>query len=192
MMTSAGELHEQPDGQLIAQSMADGDAFGSIYDRHAPAIAAYLSRRVAADAVEGLLSDVFVAAFEARARFDTGRSSALPWLYGIAGNLVRRHHRSAERERRANRRAATLRLVDDTSARPFDEVVQVNADNQALLSQLATIIGKQSDVDREVLLLFAWEELSYAEIADAVGIPVGTVKSKLNRIRRSLRRSQNG
>lgn len=183
-MMSATEV----DGAVIARSVREPELFGTIYDRHAPALAAYLGRRLAPEAVEGLLADVFVAAFEGRQRFDETSDSALPWLYGIARNLVRRHHRSADRERRATGRVASLRVVEAASARGLDDLVGASTDNASTLTAVQRFIDDQSAIDREVLLLYAWEELSYGQIADAVDIPVGTVKSKLNRMRRLLRR----
>lgn len=181
-------LTEELDGEVISLSLDDPAAFGRIYDRHASALATYLARRVANSYVETLLSDVFFAAFESRHRFDLGAKSALPWLYGIARNKVGHHHRSVERERRAEGRAASLRLVDVNSAPAIDEVVAETTLRASRLAAARDFIEAQNEADRELLLLYAWEELSYSEIAEAVDIPVGTVKSKLNRIRRALRK----
>lgn len=181
---SSGEC----DADLIGRSRSETEAFGALYDRHAPALAAYLTRRVAADQVEGLLADVFVAAFEQRERFDRSRASALPWLYGIARNLVRRHYRSTSRERRATDRLASLSAVDAGARSPFEEAVLATADADADIDRILAALADQPEIDREVLLLFAWEDLGYAEIADVLDIPVGTVKSRLNRIRQKLRR----
>ncbi len=178
---------DEPDAEVIARSTTDAEAFAALYDRYAEDLARYLTRRVAVDQVEGLLADTFVAAFEHRHRFDPTRPTALPWLYGIARNLVRRHHRSQGREGRATRRLASLAPSEANRIPAVEEVVEAAADAGGDLDRLLAAVGRQADIDREVLLLYAWEELTYAEIAEALGIPVGTVKSRLNRVRRKLR-----
>ncbi len=174
------------DAELIDRSLWDNEAFGALYDRHAPQLAAYLMRRVAPDHVEGLLSDVFVAAFEHRRKFDRSHASALPWLYGIARNLVRRHCRTHSRERVAIDRLAGLTRIDAMYS--VDELPDGSSTTDVDRERLLAAIDRQPEIDREVLLLYAWEELGYVEIAEALDIPVGTVKSRLNRIRRKLRR----
>ena len=175
------------DGELIARSVADAEAFAAVYDRHAEQVGRYLVRRVAPGQVESLLADVFVAAFEHRHRFDPTRPNALPWLYGIARNLVRHHHRALGRERRATGRLASQVAVDADGAPWFEDRVEAIADANGELDRILTAIGHQAEIDREVLLLYAWEGLTYAEIAEALAIPVGTVRSRLFRIRRKLR-----
>src|SRR5690349_588970 len=91
------------DAQLIDESLVDGGRFGEIFDRHAHAIFWFLARRIGLDDAGDLLSEVFLAAFEARVRFDRDRPSALPWLYGIAANLLSKHHRH---------RASELRMLE--------------------------------------------------------------------------------
>ncbi len=177
------------DGEVIACSITDPALFGDIYDRHAPAIAAYITRRVPSSDVEPLLSDIFVAAFEHRAQFNTESTSALPWLYGIARNTVSQHYRSAERERRATGRMANLVVVNATSARATDEIVEASTIGAARLEAARSFIDRQSATDRELLLLYAWDELTYDQISEALNIPLGTVKSKLSRLRQALRRS---
>ena len=105
-------------------------------------------------------------------------------MYGIAGNLVMKHLRSNGRQRDALLRLATR---GDGSQQPFDERVTDVAANAQLLSEVAEVIRDLPDRDREVVFLFAWEELSYTEIAEALDTPVGTVRSRLNRVRTSLR-----
>ncbi len=173
------------DSRLIADSLTDPVAFAGIFDRHASALLQYLMRRVGPSDAEGLLGELFRVAFESRTRFDLSRSDARPWLYGIAANLVMKHHRT-----RARRDHALARLAivgPDRSKSAFDELV-VDADaNAALLAMICQAIDDLPDVDRELVLLYAWQELTYAEIAEAMGIPVGTVRSRLNRVRSTLR-----
>src|SRR5437588_12916250 len=87
----------------MEESLVDVGRFGEIFDRHAQAIFRFLGRRIGPDDAGDLLSEVFLAAFEARTRYDRGRSSALPWLYGIASNLLNKHYR---------RRASELQVLE--------------------------------------------------------------------------------
>jgi RNA polymerase sigma-70 factor (ECF subfamily) len=168
------------DAEVIAASRADPAAFAEIYDRHAGAIVRFLVRRVGADGDE-LLGEVFRIAFERRATFDAGRADAAPWLYGIAANLVARYRRGAAR------RARALARID--RAQPDDEaervVAMVDADRR--WPEVTTLIAGLPAGEREVVLLYAWEDLSYDQIAVTLDIPIGTVRSRLNRARRRLR-----
>src|SRR5262245_47711235 len=85
------------DAAVIGRSLAEGEAVGLIYDRHAPTLLRFLGRRGGAEVAEQLLGEVFRIAFERRKSFDSSRETALPWLYGIAGNLLRKHRRSEAR-----------------------------------------------------------------------------------------------
>lgn len=173
------------DSRLIAASLADPPAFAAIFDRHAAALLQYLARRVGASEAEGLLGELFRIAFESRSRFDLSRPDARPWLYGIAANLVMKHHRNRSRHDRALGRLASAR--PDLSTATFeDRVVDADA-NAELLAAVVQAIDELPDIDREAVLLYAWQELSYAEIAEALEIPVGTVRSRLNRVRATLR-----
>jgi RNA polymerase sigma factor (sigma-70 family) len=162
------------DASVLTTSLRDREAFAEIFERHFDAIYGYLARRVGAELATDLAADVFLAAFERRSRYDTGRAEALPWLYGIAANKLRRHRRSEDRRLRALARTPPARVVDGDHVNAIDALVA-----EALVS---LAIG-----DREVLLLFAWADLAYEEIAEALDIPVGTVRSRLNRARRVLR-----
>ncbi|MDJ0788784.1 MAG: sigma-70 family RNA polymerase sigma factor [Myxococcota bacterium] len=172
-MTSAS------DAELIAQSLPDPEAFGGLFDRHAPALLGYLVRRVGRATAEGLLGEVFRIAFEARDRFDPSRRSALPWLYGIASNLLLKHHRTEGRRLRA-----TARLAHE----PAPETgLEERASARSILLQVAVAIEDLPGEERSVLLLHAWEGLPYPAIAEALEIPVGTVRSRLHRARGRLR-----
>lgn len=174
---------EPDDAALIERSLSDPAAFGAVYDRHAGVLARYLIRRVGADDGEALLGDLFRIAFERRARYQMDRRDARPWLYGIAANLVMKQHRGSARRWRA-----VERLAARPDARPSlaDDVAGA-VDAERSWKHVAQAIDELAPGDREVLLLFAWEQLSYAEIAEALSIPVGTVRSRLNRVRRTLR-----
>jgi len=176
---------EPSDADLIAASLAEPAAFGAIFDRHASTILRYFGRRVEPAAAEGLLGEVFRIAFEQRASFDPSRASARPWLYGIAANLVGRHRRSERRRLHAMARLAARQPIDQNDV--VGEHAAGSLDAAEAWSRLAGTVDLLPAVEREALLLFAWENLSYDDIADALGVPVGTVRSRLNRARRRLR-----
>lgn len=177
------DVDSDSDAVVIAGSLVDPGRFGVIFDRHATVLHRYLVRRVGPVDADSLLGDVFLISFEKRSTFDTSRASARPWLYGIATNLIGRHRRSEERRLRAVGRLAGRRLPDTDLA---DQVTgAVDAAN--LWNQLAARIVELPDAERDTLMLHAWEALSYEEIADVLEIPIGTVRSRLNRARRRIR-----
>lgn len=170
------------DAQILRLSLEEPEAFGAIFDRHADPLLRYLVRRVGRTTAEGLLGELFRTAFEARVRFDPERASALPWLYGIASNLLLKHHRTEGRRLRA-----TARLASEPMANGAGERVAETAGARATLEHVAEAIEELSASERDVLFLFAWEELGYQEIALALDVPVGTVRSRLHRARERLR-----
>lgn len=170
------------DAELLEASLVDPGRFGEIFDRHAPAIFRFLGRRIGSEDAGDLLSEVFLAAFESRRRYDGDRTSALPWLYGIASNLLSKHHRH---------RAAELRALDRLLV-PGDrhdhaDAVTASVDAQVELRAMAKLLEELPASERDALLLYAWEDLTYREVADALGVPTGTVRSRLNRVRRRIR-----
>jgi RNA polymerase sigma factor (sigma-70 family) len=105
-----------------------------------------------------------------------------PWLYGIATNLLRRHVRVEERRCRSLARAAAADRPPTAGGEAEDRL-----DAQALRRPLAAALATLNRGDRDVLLLTAWADLTYAEIATVLDIPIGTVRSRLNRARRLTR-----
>jgi RNA polymerase sigma factor (sigma-70 family) len=173
---------EVSDGAVIADSLETPQAFGVIFDRHGSTLFRFLARRVDPSDAEDLLGEVFRIAFERRSTFEQERDSARPWLYGIAANVIAKHYRSEARRHRAIARVAASRALDDDPA----ERAVAAADASARWSRVMDAIGALAEAERQVLLLFAWEELSYDEIALTLGIPVGTVRSRLSRGRARL------
>jgi RNA polymerase sigma factor (sigma-70 family) len=165
---------------LIARSRSHPSAFVPVFERHFDVIYAYLSRRVGGQAAADLASDTFAEAFAARERYDETRADARPWLFGIATNLLRHHFRT-ERLRPptiSGVEAATPSEEDAANAR-----LDAHRSRPALMRALADIDEGQ----RDVLLLYAWAELDYGQIAEALSLPVGTVRSRLSRARARLR-----
>jgi len=176
-------MDARTDAEAIARSLDTPASFGDVFDRHATTLFRYFVRRVGPDDADSLLGELFRVAFEKRATFDTERSDARPWLYGIAGNLLARH-----RQGEARRLAATARLLN-TSIVTADDVPDVDArlDATRLWVDVAAAIATLPKGERDTLLLFAWEGMQYEQIAAALGVPVGTVRSRLNRARGRLR-----
>ena len=169
------------DADVIRRSLSVPEAFGLIYDRHAPALLRFLGRRAGARVAEGLLGELFRVAFERRKTFDASRASALPWLYGIGSNVLLKHRRNEARRLRASARMAT-------AGGPATRRASVAAlDARLLFPRVADAIESLPDPEREALLLFAWEELPYESVAEALDLPIGTVRSRLNRARARLR-----
>jgi RNA polymerase sigma factor (sigma-70 family) len=151
-------------------SLDDPAAFGAIFDRHYPAVHAFAQRRVGYELAEEVASETFARAFAQRRRYD-GRPDPLPWLLGIATNLMRRHWRSERRRLDAYARVA------------FQQATHVDpAAAESAIKAVARLPRRQ----REVVLLHVWADLSYEQIARALDIPVGTVRSRLNRARGTL------
>jgi RNA polymerase sigma factor (sigma-70 family) len=172
------------DAAIIERSLAEPDRFAVLFDRHAPRIHRYIARRVGREVADDLVADTFLAAFAKRQRYLSAYPDAGPWLYGIATNLIGQHRR--DEVRRLRLAQAALREPDVPS-----HADQVTADVTAgsVRGLLAAALAELPDGDRDVVILIAWEQLTYSETARAVGIPVGTVRSRLNRARATLRRS---
>jgi RNA polymerase sigma factor (sigma-70 family) len=169
------------DAEVIGRSLGEPEAFGLIYDRHAPALLRFLGRRVGARIAEELVGDLFRIAFERRKTFDVSRASALPWLYGIGSKVLLKHRRAEARRLRASARMATAEGAANRRASA------AALDARLLFPRVADAIESLPDPEREALLLFAWEELPYESVAEALDLPIGTVRSRLNRARARLR-----
>lgn len=183
----AGVLRVGPrtDYDLIRASLHRPEVFAEIFDRHAPAIHRFLSRRVG-DLADDLLSETFLTAFRRRGDYRADRVDVRPWLYGIGANLIRRHQRDEVARYRALGRSSVSAVVPRfRSADEFDGAVD-RLDAQALGPSLASALAALEARDREVLLLIAWGDLNYAEVATVLDIPVGTVRSRLHRARRRI------
>jgi len=170
------------DHDAIRRSLTDPPAFAAVFDRHFGTIHRYLARRAGTQVADDLASEVFTVAFARRASYELERVSALPWLYGIASNLLRANHRADRRDL-----ALLSRVWEPDRSPPFEEEVDTGIDARRRVRELQAPLAALTEDDVTTLLLYAWEELSYTEIAEVQGIPVGTVRSRLNRVRRRLR-----
>jgi RNA polymerase sigma factor (sigma-70 family) len=155
--------------------------FEQLFERHAPELLRYCFRRTADAALaEDLVSAVFLEAWRRRRDLRAG-SDRRPWLYGIATNLVRHQWRARRRHATALARLAAGRL--DVAA--ADELVARQDEMRRVLAAVASLPRREQDV----LALCVWSGLSYEEAARALGVPVGTVRSRLSRARASLEKS---
>jgi RNA polymerase sigma factor (sigma-70 family) len=170
------------DATLIERSRADPEAFATIFDRHATEIHRYASRRLGAALAEDVVGDTFLTAFRRRDRYDLTYRDARPWLFGIATNMISRHRHAEVRFYRALARTG----VDPVIESPADAVLtRVAAAGQR--RAIAAALARLSQPDRDTVLLVDWAELSYDQAASALQVPVGTVRSRLNRARRKVR-----
>jgi RNA polymerase sigma-70 factor (ECF subfamily) len=157
---------------------------GDLFDEHADAIHAFVARRLGPDVARDVVAEVFRVALESFGAYDPDRGAPRAWLYGIAANLVRRHWRSEARRLSALGRMAAR--TDDVELGTTDSV-DGRLDAEARLRVLVQRIAHLAPDDRDLLLLVAWEGVSYRDAAAALAIPEGTIASRLNRIRSLLR-----
>ncbi|MEU4572458.1 RNA polymerase sigma factor [Nonomuraea sp. ATR24] len=170
------------DAELINASLTEPEAFANLFDRYSAMLYRYASRRLGPEPAEDVVGETFLVAFSRRTSYDLSCPDARPWLFGILTKLISRHRRTEAARYRALMRVAADRDVES----PADRVaagVSAQAAGPGLASALAALPAK----DRDVLLLIAWGDLTYEEAARALGIPIGTVRSRLNRGRRKVR-----
>jgi RNA polymerase sigma factor (sigma-70 family) len=177
------ELERPSDEELWQSAMVGStDAWGELFLRHQKAVYYYCFRRTAErDAAEDLTSAVFLEAWGLRTRVRLYGDSALPWLYGIATMLSRNHERTLRRYRGALGRIAPADAVPDPAAEVAERI-----DAQRQAERVRALFREVPQRDREVLELAALGTLSVAEIATALGVAPGTVKSRLSRARARL------
>ena len=165
----------------------ESEAFGILFERHARTIYNYCFRRVGSWAVaEDLVSIVFL---EAWRRIDKPLPGGkeLPWLLGIATNVVR-NRRRAER-----RHAAALRRVPQPRPDPsFADDSDQRIDDEELMGRALTLLARLPRREQDVFALCAWSGLCYEDTAIALQIPVGTVRSRLSRARARLQELEPG
>jgi RNA polymerase sigma factor (sigma-70 family) len=165
--------NDRTDAELLTGLRVEPELVAVLFDRHAAAVFRFLARRAGSAAAEDLLSEVFAAALDARKRVVAHHSgSALPWLYGIALNVLRRHLRTL----------AQRHIVTRDPGMDWD-AVDARLDAQAHRSQLRAALRDLSSGERDVLLLVAWEGLTPTEAAQVLGISKVAARSRLHRAR---------
>jgi len=164
------------DADIIAYSLENPAAFEEIFDRHWAAVLRYARQRTGSDMGEEIAARTFLVAFEQRGKFGQKHLSAKPWLFGIATNLI---HRQRRQERSHLR--ALQRMPKPSLESPADSSAKLDAQAQRLL--LVGALDRLDQRDRDTFLLSALADLSYPEIALALDVPVGTVRSRISRAR---------
>jgi RNA polymerase sigma-70 factor (ECF subfamily) len=159
---SLGRRRTRADARAEAEA-AFADHFGEIHR--------YFHRRVGRDNADDLAAETFLRAWRGWRGYDPARGAVRPWLYGIATKLLSCHYRDEQRRLRAYARAS---VEPPGAAAPQDH-------------RVAAALADLSPRDRDLVLLHAWAGLTYEEIAQALGIPIGTVRSRLHRIRSRIR-----
>jgi RNA polymerase sigma-70 factor (ECF subfamily) len=175
---------ETTDASIIERSRHEPELFSMIFDRYFIAIHRYAASRLGPGAAEDIAADTFLAAFDQRDRYDLAYPEARAWLYGIATNRIGRYRRSEIRLYRALGRSAARDDAGNHADRVADQVTA-----ERLSPDLARGLARLSKGDRDALLLVVCAQFSYAEVAHALAIPIGTVGSRINRARRKLRKT---
>ena len=167
----------EDDAAVVDRSLREPQVFAALFDRHAQVLHRYASRRVGPNDADDVVMATFTAAFEARTRFVAPEHrSARPWLFGIASNVVKRHYRTSRRCDDLTDRLEQQRPSASMATETVDEYLA-----------LASALRHLPDADRETLLMVSLGELSYEEAAEALDVPIGTVRSRVNRARSRLR-----
>lgn len=170
------------DAELIARSCREPGLFEPLFERHFAAVYRYLRRRVGDASAEELAAETFLRAFAGRERYRPHSStSALPWLFGIATNLMLEQARRQERQKRAYDRVAVAaeRLAEGDWA--GDHLIAVEE-----AERIVAVVSLLPEPQREVLLLRAWADLTSEEIGEALAIPAATARSRLGRARAAV------
>jgi RNA polymerase sigma factor (sigma-70 family) len=160
----------------------DADAFGELFDSYAKAVYNHAFRLIGDWSVaEDVMAQTFLEAWRSRERIAADGGSLRPWLLGIATNLARGHRRASRRQA-----AALSRLGAPPDSPDFSDDVTGRLDDADRIAALHRSLSCLRPDELEVLALCAWSGLSYAEAAEALGVPVGTVRSRLSRARARL------
>jgi RNA polymerase sigma-70 factor (ECF subfamily) len=177
----------EDDDLAVWRSAASGDpdAFAVLFHRHARAVYNHCFRQSGSwSEAEDLTSVVFLEAWRRRATVRLERGSVRAWLLGVATNVCRNRTRSLRRHR------AALSRVPDPATQPDPAAdVAARVDDERTIRTVLDEVRRLPRREREVLVLCAWDGLSYAEAAIALGVPIGTVRSRLSRARSRLVRS---
>ncbi|GGR73787.1 siderophore-interacting protein [Streptomyces aureoverticillatus] len=185
METNQGELQERRERlQALRVRIRDGDAdaFGEVFDAYARSVYNH-AYRLTGDwsTAEEVVSLTFLEAWRLRKRLEVAGGSVRPWLLGIATNVTRNQRRAARRHT-----AAVARLPRGEAVADFAEEVAGRVDDAEQLALVRAALAKLRRPEREVLALCVWSGLGYEAAAAALGIPVGTVRSRLSRARTKL------
>ena len=179
-------VHADPagttDSEHVEASLLDPQAFTVLFERHAGPVYRYLVKRVGPQDAEDLVGETFATAFRLRTKYDLSRPDARPWLFGIATNLAHHHWRSKGRRQTSYVAAAGGIVTEDHSEEATSLVFFSSQEDY-----IAQALAQMDDAHLDVLLLVAGPGLTYEEVSAALGVPIGTVRSRLSRARHQLR-----
>ena len=181
---AAVEFRDLTDAQVIEASVGEPRVFEMIFDRHFEPVHRFAVGRVGAQDAPDIVAETFARAFDRRHRFALDKPSALPWLFGIAVNVCRERRRRSDRGVRASTRMA---VRTEMTTEPFENALAARIDAERLLPELVNALRALSDDEYALLMLASESDLSYEAMAETLGIPVGTVRSRLARARRRVR-----
>jgi RNA polymerase sigma factor (sigma-70 family) len=171
------------DCALCLQAASDPNAFGEIFERHAQAVYAFCCWRTGDPHLsEDLTSMVFLEAWRRRSVVTFTGVSARPWLLGVANNVSRNATRSMHRYREA-----LNRVPNPQGARSAEDDAVSRLDAERTTAAASVTLASLAEAEREIVLLVFWSGLSYEETAEALGVPVGTVRSRVSRTRAKVR-----
>jgi RNA polymerase sigma-70 factor (ECF subfamily) len=185
----SGGADRTDDAELWQRVVAgDPQAFGALFERHSDAVYNHCFRRSASWTVaEDLTSVVFLEAWRRRREVDLTTESILPWLLAVANNAIRNRTRSVRRYRHVLAKLPSAVVEPD----PADDVA-ARIDDERTMRRVLHAVGQLTQAEQDVLALCVWAGLSYVDAAVALGIPVGTVRSRLSRARNHLREITEG
>ncbi|MHB1210528.1 MAG: RNA polymerase sigma factor [Acidimicrobiales bacterium] len=174
-----GAVGSEPEG--LDGSIVDLLGFERGFEENFTSIHRFIARRVGTALADDLAAETFATAFRRRATFNCEQGSLRSWLHGIAINLVRNHWRA---EQHLLHLDARLRVEAEYLEDPSlsDERLSASLVAPRIATALASLNGEQ----REVILLHAWAGLKHDEIAFALGVAPGTVRSRLSRARAAM------
>lgn len=160
----------------------DGGAFGQLFDRHSQAIYNHCFRRTASwSSAEDLTSIVWAEAWRRRKDVRLHSESILPWLLAVANNCLRNYQRSQRRHQKLLAKLPHVKIDD------FAEDSVNRLDDERRMAEVLSVLSELRVEDQEVIALCHWAGLSYAEVAEVMGVPIGTVRSRLSRAHGRLR-----
>jgi RNA polymerase sigma-70 factor (ECF subfamily) len=181
-VTIPAESPATTDAELIGLSLREPERFAALFDRHAAEIRRYALGRLGPDLADDITAETFLTAFRKRDRYDLDRDDARPWLYGIATRWISEHRRFEHRRYRH-----LARTPAPEPPEPFEEAAEARVSASRMLPVVAGVLASLPAADRDLLLLVAWTDLTYEDIARSLAIAPGTVASRLHRIRRKIR-----
>ena len=180
------DYSRQSDEALLASATSDPRAFEDIYRRHVGKVVAFAARRCrTAEEVHDLVGAIWLEVIGAASRFDPDRGRAVPWILGVAANLVADGRRRRAREADALRRLAGRRVLDEDDHARLEAMIDAEREAKTLF------IGKNGlpEGERMALELVVLEGMTTGETAEALGIRPAAVRMRIARARRKLRAS---